>query len=70
MDANGGDLRQHTHHVGWDVLGPAQDGGRIVYQLGADLRLYDIASGTDRLIPIRLVSDFELFGTPVPRNPR
>ena len=27
--------------------------------MGADLRLYDIASGTDRAIPIELLSDFD-----------
>ena len=33
--------------------------GRIVYQLGADLRLYTLAGGADQLIPITLASDFE-----------
>ncbi|MFW5947325.1 MAG: S41 family peptidase, partial [Gemmatimonadota bacterium] len=42
-----------------DVLEPSLDAGRIVYQLGADLRLYDIAADRDRLVPIRLVSDFD-----------
>ena len=26
MDVDGGDLRQHTHHVGWDVKGPRLQG--------------------------------------------
>jgi tricorn protease len=62
MAPDGSDKRQHTAHVGWDVLEPSVDGtrgGRIVYRLGGDLRLYDIGSDTDRLIPIRLVSDFD-----------
>src|SRR5687767_9177269 len=37
MDEAGGDLRQHTRHAGWEVGSPALHGGRIVYQLGADL---------------------------------
>lgn len=59
MDENGGDVRQHTTHSGWDVKNPDLQAGRIVYQLGADLRLYDIASGSDALIPITLASDFD-----------
>jgi tricorn protease len=59
MDETGGDLRQHTRHSGWDVREPALEGGRIVYQLGADLRLHEIASGSDRALPITLASDFD-----------
>jgi tricorn protease len=59
MDESGADLRQHTHHSGWDVKTPALSGGRIVYQLGADLYVYDIESDTDRRVPIRLASDFD-----------
>lgn len=59
MLPDGSDKRQHTHHVGWDVHEPSMDGGRIAYRLGADLRIYDIASGTDRLVPVRLVSDLD-----------
>ena len=59
MDERGGDLRQHTRHVGWDVKSPSLGDGKIVYQLGADLRVYDIATGTDREIPVRLASDFD-----------
>lgn len=56
---DGTDARQHTHHRDFDVLGASLHEGRIAYQLGADLRLLDIASGRDRLIPIRLASDFD-----------
>ncbi len=62
MAPDGSDKRQHTEHAGWDVLEPSYDpggGGRIAYQLSADLRVYDIATDTDRLIPVRLVSDFD-----------
>ncbi len=59
MDESGGDLVQHTHHVGWDIQNPSLDNGRIAYQLGADIHVYDIAAGEDRLVPIHLVSDFE-----------
>ncbi|MFO7893025.1 MAG: S41 family peptidase [Longimicrobiales bacterium] len=59
MAPDGSGKRQHTEHVGWDVLEPSHDGGRVVYQLGGDLRLYDIEADRDRLVPIRLVSDFD-----------
>jgi tricorn protease len=59
MDESGRDLRQHTHQSGWDVHDPSLDGGRIVYEVGADLWLYDIASGSEHLLPIRLASDFD-----------
>jgi tricorn protease len=59
MEPSGGDLRQHTHHEAWDVQRPALSGGRIVYQLGADLRLYDVATAEDRKVAIDLVSDFD-----------
>lgn len=59
MNYDGDDLRQHTHHAGWDILDPDLNEGRIVYQLGADLHLYDIRSDFDRRIPIRLLSDLD-----------
>ena len=55
----GGDPRQHTRHSGLDASSPSLSDGRIAYQLGADIRLFDIASGEDRAVPIRLVSDFD-----------
>ena len=59
MTPDGGDARQHTHHDGWDIRGAALSDGRIVYQLGADLWLYTIASGDDHLVPITLASDLD-----------
>jgi tricorn protease len=59
MDQAGKDLRQHTFHKGFDVSSPSLHDGRIVYQLVADLRVFDIASGNDRKIEITLSSDFD-----------
>jgi len=59
MDERGGDLRQHTKHRDFDVQSPSLSSGRIVYKLGADLRLFDIATGADRPVPIAMVSDFD-----------
>ena len=43
MDENGKNLKQHTKHQGCDLKTPSLSHGRIVYQIGADLRLYEIA---------------------------
>jgi len=59
MNPAGGDLQPITTHKGWDVKSPALSEGRIVYQLGADLHLYDLGAKTDRLVPITLSSDFD-----------
>jgi tricorn protease len=59
MNPDGGDLRQHSRHTGWDVKTPSLHEGRIVYQLGADLHLYDIAADRDRLLEITLESDLD-----------
>jgi tricorn protease len=56
---DGTDPKQHTKHTGFDLASPALDGGRVVYQLGADLRVYDIGAGTDKPIPVTLESDFD-----------
>ncbi len=59
MDENGGDLKQHTYQSGWDVRDASLQDGRIVYQVGADLWLYDIAGGQHGKIPVTLASDFD-----------
>ncbi len=59
MTLDGGDLRQHTQHYGFDVLGPSNDGDRVVYQHRADLRIHNLSTGEDSLIPITLNSDFD-----------
>ena len=70
MDESGDDGRQHTEHAGWDVRDPELSDGRIVYQLGADLWLYDIASDAANRIPITLASDFEQLREKWETNPR
>ena len=69
MNSTGGDRRQLTRHDGFELRGASLDHGRIVYQLGADLRLYDIAAGEDRALPIELVSDFAQRRAHVLKNP-
>ena len=59
MNPDGHDPQQLTHHRGWDVQSPSLGDGRIVYQLGADLHLLDLASGHDSTLDVRLGSDFD-----------
>ncbi|HTR28571.1 MAG TPA: S41 family peptidase [Puia sp.] len=59
MDKTGKDLRQETHSKGWDLQSASISEGRIVYQKGADLWLYDTKDNSDRLLDIRLLSDFD-----------
>ncbi len=59
MDENGSDRRQHTFHSGWDVKNPSLSEGSVVYQLGADLWLFDVRTSADARIPITLASDFD-----------
>ena len=57
--ADGSDLRAHTRHRGWDIRHASLDGTRVAYALGADLRVVDLATDSDRLVPVRLGGDFE-----------
>lgn len=56
---DGAEPQQHTRHRDFDVAAASLHNGRIAYQSGADLWLYDLATGTDGLVPIRLASDFD-----------
>jgi tricorn protease len=60
VDAQGGDLRQHTQHKGWDIRHASIDGSRVVYALGADLYVTDLAqAGAPRKLDISLGGDFD-----------
>jgi tricorn protease len=59
MRPDGSDPTQLTKHSDFEVQSPSLEAGRIAYQHGADIRVYDIQSGTDRAVPITLVSDFD-----------
>jgi len=59
MAPDGKDVKQLTHHHGFDVQTASLSDGRIAYQCGADLWLLDLKSGAYAIIPITLVSDFD-----------
>ncbi len=59
VDASGGDARQHTRHRGWDIRHASISGSRVVYAIGADLRLVDLATDSDTALAITLGGDFD-----------
>jgi len=59
MKSDGSDLKQHTRHADFGVRNPQHHGGRIVYQNGADLWLFDLKSGQTNRLALTLASDFD-----------
>ena len=51
----GNDIKRLTDHLEYFVRFPATDGATIVYQAGAELFSYDIASGQSQKINIECV---------------
>ncbi len=66
---DGSDRKVHTNHTDWDVRTASLGDGRIAYQLGADLHVFDIASGADTVVHASLVSDFDQQRTRRVRSP-
>ena len=59
IDEAGGSARQHTQHSGWEVKEASLAQGRIAYQVGADLWIYDVGADDYAMVPISLASDFD-----------
>lgn len=59
MKPDGSDLRQLTRHADFGVKNPSLSRGRIAYQNGADLWLFDLASERHTVVPVTLASDFD-----------
>ncbi len=59
MTKEGKDLKQHSFSSGWDLQSPSISNANIVYQKGADIWLYDIATGKEKMLDISLLSDFD-----------
>ncbi|HKZ83882.1 MAG TPA: PDZ domain-containing protein [Anaerolineae bacterium] len=53
---SGDDLRRHTDHDTFYARNPSTDGRRIVYHAGADLHLFDPATGASAMIPVEFYS--------------
>jgi tricorn protease len=59
MLPDGSSLIQHTKSAAWDLKEAEMDNGRIIYQKQADLYIFDIVSGKEKLLDISLISDFD-----------
>ena len=59
MNTSGGDLKQHTSVTRIDLADADLNDGKIVCQQGADLLVYDIATGKSAIPEISLNSDFD-----------
>lgn len=69
MDENGGDKKQHTTHDEFDVRYANVSNGNIVYQKGADLWKYNIASNSSEKINITLATDLDQLREKWEENP-
>ncbi|RIK38391.1 MAG: peptidase [Chloroflexi bacterium] len=49
---DGSDLQRHTDHEDYYVRNPSTDGRRIVYHVGADLCVYDLASHQETRVAV------------------
>ncbi len=68
-EADGSQPQQLTQHKAWEVRNPSLADGKIAYQSGADVRVFDLASNQDTAISIDLISDFDQQRKRQIRNP-
>jgi len=57
MDIESGIAEQITQHEDLSIRGASMEGGRVIYQLGADLYLLDLVARESRKLDIQLASD-------------
>lgn len=58
LDADGGNPEKLTAHEPFEVRDARIDNGRIIYRVGADVHIHDLAAGQGRKLDIKLGSDF------------
>ena len=59
MKPNGKDQEQHTNYKEWTVRQAKMHQGKISYQLGADIRIFDTSTETSTTQDIKLASDLQ-----------
>ncbi len=59
MDGDGKGLKQLTFSKGWDIQTPTIYQSSVIYQKGADIWIYEISTNKERMLDIKLVSDFD-----------
>ncbi|NQV87261.1 MAG: PD40 domain-containing protein, partial [Woeseiaceae bacterium] len=57
MDLDGSNAEQITQHDEFSIRAASLDNGRVIYQLGADLQVLDLASRKSSKLNIQLASD-------------
>jgi tricorn protease len=57
MKPDGSDVKRLTTFTDYDVRWPSLGDGKIVYQHKMDIWTYDLASGKNEMVPVRLPSD-------------
>lgn len=58
MSLTGGDIKQHSQYTDWQVRDAKLHQGKVVFQQGADIKLFDLASNKDSVVDVELSSDF------------
>lgn len=58
MNAEGGEREQLTYYNDYQIWSASVSDGRIIYQHGADLKIYDVQQEQSRTLDIQLTSDF------------
>ncbi|MCL1141797.1 S41 family peptidase [Shewanella gaetbuli] len=58
MSVTGQDIKQHSEYKDWQVRDANIYQGKVVFQQGADIKLFDLATNTDSIVDIQLTSDF------------
>lgn len=58
MSVDGKDMTQHTQFSEWQVRDAQLNQGRIVFQHGADINVFDISNNSSSIVNVSLTSDF------------
>jgi len=58
-DTNSGKIEQITRHTEYDVQHPCDGSNKIVYELGGDIWMLDLASKESKKIPVQILADME-----------
>ncbi|MGL5360238.1 MAG: S41 family peptidase, partial [Shewanella sp.] len=58
MALDGSDAKQLTQFKDWQIRAARLHQGKIAFQLGADIHIWDLALGQDSMVNIELTSDF------------
>lgn len=57
VSASGGDFKQHSFHKDWRIGRISITNDQVLYQLGADLQLLQLADGQTKPLPVAIQSD-------------